>query len=96
MSEPCPHFAEFLCSKFLRIFNSLPTYDREVGNPQTRTLPVLRGRALNATLIPATVGKGRGWQRMRHASSATIRRNDTMLASHGFVSALRKAPFIVA
>ena len=33
MSEPCPHFAEFLGSKFLRIFNSLPTSDRSgVGN----------------------------------------------------------------
>ena len=29
MSEPCPHFAEFLGSKFLRIFKSLPTSDRQ-------------------------------------------------------------------
>jgi hypothetical protein len=45
-------------------------------------------------LMPEMVGSGRGWQRMRHANNATIGRNDTKLASHGLVSALRNAPFI--
>src|ERR1700722_17015617 len=45
-------------------------------------------------VIPARVGKGRGWHRTRQARNATIGRKETRLASHGFVKALRNALFI--
>src|ERR1700728_906052 len=45
-------------------------------------------------LTPAMVGNGRGWHITRQASSATMGRNDTRLASHGLVRAFRNAPFI--
>jgi hypothetical protein len=44
--------------------------------------------------IPSIVGIGRGWQSHRTASKAMTGMKDTMLASHGLVSALRSAPFI--
>ena len=43
---------------------------------------------------PSAVGRGRGWQSHSTASKATIGTKETMLASHGLVSALRRAPFI--
>src|ERR1700691_2857198 len=45
-------------------------------------------------LIPASVGSGRGWQRTRHASKAMMGRKEIRLANHGFVRALRSAPFM--
>src|SRR3984957_11516103 len=44
--------------------------------------------------IPSIVGIGRGWQSHRTASKAMTGMNETMLASQGFVRALRSTPFL--
>src|ERR1700722_19194302 len=53
-----------------------------------------KGAHHGIALRPAAVGKGRGKHITKTASTATIGRNDTKLASHGFCSELRSAPFI--
>jgi hypothetical protein len=55
--------------------------------------PTVGGVVVGAAM-PFSDGTGLGWQNQSTSRNATIGRKETVLASHGFSSALRKAPFI--